>query len=116
MNAIVKQFLETAIWSEIDDDGEPLDENYSIADLHPSVIERAKTDCDDFVESNLETLNEISMPQEDVGHNFLLTRNGHGTGFWDRGLGEAGDKLTKASKPYGGFNLYVGDDGKIYVY
>jgi hypothetical protein len=26
-----------------------------------------------------------------------------------------GDALTKASKPYGGVGLYVGDDGKIYA-
>jgi hypothetical protein len=49
-----------------------------------------------------------------IGHDFWLTRNGHGAGFWDRfsdGEGEAyGRALTEAAKPYGSTNLYVGDD------
>lgn len=32
------------------------------------------------------------------GHDFYLTREGHGAGFWDRGLGELGDYLTKLSE------------------
>ena len=36
-----------------------------------------------------------------AGHDFALTRNGHGTGFWDRGLGEMGDMLSNECKPYG---------------
>jgi hypothetical protein len=43
-----------------------------------------------------------------------LTRNGHGTGFWDRGLGERGDALTKSAESFGDAVLYVGDDGRIY--
>jgi hypothetical protein len=51
---------------------------------------------------------------EKAGHDFWLTRNGHGAGFWDRNLGGIGDKLTKACE-YDECNLYVGDDGKIHV-
>lgn len=36
-----------------------------------------------------------------AGHDFALTRNGHGTGFWDRGLGDLGQSLTTACEPYG---------------
>lgn len=31
-----------------------------------------------------------------AGHDLYLTAVGHGTGFWDRGLGELGDRLTTA--------------------
>ena len=31
---------------------------------------------------------------EQVGHDFWLTSQGHGAGFWDRGLEELGDTLT----------------------
>lgn len=54
-------------------------------------------------------------PWAHAGHDFWLTRNGHGAGFWDRGLGELGTRLTSASEPYGEANLYVGDDGKVYA-
>lgn len=50
-----------------------------------------------------------------VGYDFVLTRNGHGAGFWDRGLGEAGDRLTAAAHSYGESGLYVGDDGRLHV-
>lgn len=32
---------------------------------------------------------------------FWLTRNGHGAGFWDRGAGSVGKRLTDAAKSYG---------------
>lgn len=35
------------------------------------------------------------------GHDFALTRNGHGAGFWDRGYGPVGDRLTDAAESYG---------------
>lgn len=53
--------------------------------------------------------------ESNAGHDFWLTRNGHGAGFWDRDLGDVGDKLSEASKAAGEVDLYVGDDGKVYV-
>lgn len=49
-----------------------------------------------------------------VGHDFYLTRNGHGVGFWDRDLGEVGDWLTAMTKPFREASLYLGDDGNVY--
>jgi hypothetical protein len=51
-------------------------------------------------------------PQAMAGHDYWLTRNGHGTGFWDRGLGEVGDKLTAICK-YQERHLFVNDSGKL---
>lgn len=42
-----------------------------------------------------------------AGHDFALTRNGHGAGFWDRGLGEMGDMLTEECKPYGSHSVIL---------
>ena len=36
-----------------------------------------------------------------AGHDFALTRNDRGAGFWARGLGDLGDRLTKAAHAYG---------------
>ena len=36
---------------------------------------------------------------------------GHGAGFWDRGLGEVGDKLTALCRPYG--EAYVSFDPEL---
>ena len=50
-----------------------------------------------------------------AGHDFALTRNGSGAGFWDRGLGEMGDMLTKECEPYGEHRVIieVDDDDNI---
>ena len=41
-----------------------------------------------------------------AGHDFYLTREGHGAGFWDRGLGIVGDALTYIAKPYGSSDYF----------
>lgn len=49
-----------------------------------------------------------------AGHDFFLTQAGHGVGFWDRGLGVLGDRLTDACDSVN-IEAYVGDDGLVYV-
>lgn len=43
---------------------------------------------------------------EAFGHDLALTRNGHGAGFWDRGLGEHGDVLTAWAKMLGELHVF----------
>lgn len=49
----------------------------------------------------LADLEATGQTLEQCGHDYILTRNGHGAGFWDRGYGAAGDRLTAAVKVYG---------------
>lgn len=45
----------------------------------------------------------------------VLTRNGHGAGFWDRlHQSQLGDRLTAMCKPMGESHVYVGDDGQVW--
>jgi len=44
------------------------------------------------------------------GHDLALTRNHHGTGFWDHGLGVAGDVLTEWAESLGELHLFHGHD------
>lgn len=106
-------YVVCALWSSCDDDDHPLEDNYGPEDLSPEAVARVREDCEDFVKANAHLL--VSLNPAQAGHDFWLTRNGHGAGFWDRGLGELGDKLTKAAEVYGSQDLYVGDDGKLYV-
>jgi len=48
-----------------------------------------------------------------AGHDLWLTSQGHGVGFWDRGLGRLGDRLTKAAKAFEGVYAYVSDAGFV---
>lgn len=118
LDAFTTAYLECALWSSNDnsDDsgGNPLDDNYGLDDLSLETLQSAIDDCRSFQESEADDLAEAGLDDEQAGHDFWLTRNGHGAGFWDRGLGAVGDRLSKASKPYGSVDLYVGDDGKVY--
>lgn len=96
--------------------GSPLDENYSEADLSPECLASLRKDCEAFVRNH-------GFPKygarcysdaQKAGYDFFLTQCGHGTGFWDRGLGDVGDKFSKFAKAFGSVDLYVGDDGKIH--
>lgn len=122
----VDKFLQAyavcALWSSIDDEGEPLDAVFSADDIAPETLASMREDCADFIKSNAADLKEYAKRmgngewrvENRAGHDFWLTRNGHGAGFWDRGLGALGERLTKAAKVYSGVDLYAGDDGQIY--
>ena len=101
--------------SDIDREGEsPYLDNlgYSVEDFSKESLEKVVKECQDFYDSNAQYLENCDL--ETVGHDFMLTRNGHGAGFWD-GDYEHGDELTKASKPYGETYLYVNADGEIEI-
>jgi hypothetical protein len=109
-------YIECALWSSTDnsDDqgGEPLDANYSPDDIAPETLERMRADCAKFYAANRD---DIGGEDARAGHDFWLTRNGHGAGFWDGDWPEEiGERLTAASKAFPEVDLYVGDDGLIY--
>lgn len=121
MNDMLRQYLETALWSSTyfageDDPGRPFDDAFDIDDFAPEAIEQAREDCEAFAERMAEHIATCHIDDEQLGHDFWLTRNGHGVGFWDRGHPEpASSELTKESKAYGSCDVYVGDDGKLYL-
>lgn len=83
---------------------EPLEDFFSDADIAQSDRDQIVADCRDFATANAADLADMDAGQ--AGHDFYLTRNGHGAGFWDRGLGALGERLTRACKPYGESALY----------
>ena len=116
MDSFTLAYFEAALWSSNDnaDDsgGEPLDKNYSISDIDAATRDKMIADCASFQEKFAE---QIGGETEQAGHDFWLTRNGHGAGFWDGDWPEpAATELTDGAKAYGEFDLYVGDDGEIY--
>lgn len=117
LDAFVTAYLECALWSTTDmsdeSGGEPLDAEHSIDDISPDTLSASVDDCNGFREMAADLLSRIDADDEQNGHDFWLTRNGHGAGFWDRGYGPIGDELSKMAKSFGSVDLYVGDDGQI---
>lgn len=118
MNDFLTAYIECALWSSTNDDGSSLDDGRDEGDIAPETLEAMRKDCEDFQESNARLLAQAyatgRYDESQAGHDFWLTRNGHGAGFWDRGLGATGEALTRDAKVHGSVDLYVGDDGFIY--
>jgi hypothetical protein len=120
MDNFTRAYIEAAIWSSDDEHAEALDRNYDIEDFAPETLAKIVKDCEQFQSDNRELIDsadyQTCYPRDEMaGHDFWLTRNHHGAGFWDRGLGEIGQKLTKAAHAFGECDIYVGDDGKLYL-
>lgn len=90
-----------------------MDRDYYVWDFHPDALAQAERDCEAFQKANAEDLEDVDDSQ--AGHDFWLTRNRHGTGFWDRDLGKVGERLTEAAQLYDEASPYVGDDGELYL-
>ena len=117
MDDFTAAYIEAALWSSTDNSnnqgGEPLDANYGLDDIAPETRAAIHEDCLAFQRDHAE---DIGGDLERAGHDFWLTRNHHGCGFWDGDWEDnIGQRLTTASNAYGDFDLYVGDDGLIYA-
>jgi len=98
------------------DTGNYLDEdNYTVEDVSLQLMIDSLDDVKAFLPKALVLLeaHNNDMDYEQLGHDFWLTRNSHGDGFWDRDLGELGDQLTELSKGFTQVEVYVSDDNEI---
>lgn len=103
-----------------EDDGEYLDDVYTIDDFSPEAFERAGADCEAF----LQAAENAGIPvlyvdyAEQAAYDFYLTSRGHGTGFWDRPevYGKQDAKiLTKIAESFR-CPEYYDENGKIFVF
>jgi hypothetical protein len=138
IESVVTGYISVMLWSEhcngwapssvCDHDGRTGDDrndcdkslerlNYGECDLSGEAYAVIREHVANFVTDNLADLygRNAWMDPEQAGHDFFLTRNGHGAGFWDRGLGDRGDRLTKSAKSWGEMSTYIGDDELIHV-
>lgn len=118
LNYVTQGYLDCAEWlldEEIDRDG--------IIGWSDSAIARAIANCKAFrndVGSDFDLFcAEYRVKgnydvEECFGHDFFLTRNHHGAGFWDRNLGDLGDRLTAAARKFGETDVCLGDNGLLY--
>ena len=113
----VRVFFETLLWSETDgstpEGGDPLDENYTLDDVAAKSVAGVRADLEAFLEQ-ARTILEAEPERGHWPHDFCLTCNRHGAGFWD-GDYERGDELTALCREFGEYNAYVGDGGRVYV-
>lgn len=106
-------YIACALWSSTDHSdesgGEPLDRSYSRENLSKDALQVMTEDCNVFQRMARRLLHQTpdDYGEERAGHDFWLTRNHHGAGFWDGDLGEVGKKLTELAHSFGEQNLVV---------
>lgn len=120
----LRGYIVCALWSSIDEQpdgngGPPLDDKYSREDLAPETVKEMRAECAAFLfkARHLITRADEGYNLERAGHDFWLTRNGHGAGFWDRDelRGARGSLLSELADAAGSSDMYVGDNGRLYV-
>lgn len=112
-----RSYLESALWASLDGDGEPLDRGRDYSDFAQDDLKRMVEEWREFREAHRADIDATDGLRECrdgydyldcAAHDFWITRNHHGAGFWCRGYPEAlGDRLTKAAHAEGSRDLYV---------
>ena len=127
-------YFEALLWAEhdIDDkDNDLLDDRYGIEDIDQQSRDEARAECDLFLAISGEYIEAATLHGEYAdrsgqglhmreaieiaGHDFLLTRNGHGVGFWDRGLGAIGDNLSAIAESFGSVYIFSNGTNTFYI-
>jgi hypothetical protein len=114
-------YQDALLWSSIvtmenDDEDEETADEFEISDTLKEEIEQ---DCVDFLANAAESIKEAiecypHYSWGQAGHDFALTRNHHGAGYWDHGIGDEGERLTIMAHEQGEAELYLGDDNLLY--
>ena len=115
--AMVVAYIEAMQFSTVHNENGDYLEDYELSE---QAHQAAVIACSRFIEkhgNDLEVVRGmfIDYGYEQAGHDLFLTREGHGTGFWDRGLGHYGDVFTKYCEEINVCDPYVGDDNLIYM-
>ena len=133
LDAFTRAYIETALWSSTDEStpngGHPMDMDvpgvrraYTMGDIDLETLFKMAEDCAKFQADNAADLEAGPLrygpdfgPDGRAGHDFWLSRNGHGANYLDGDWpDEAAERLMKSARAFGEFNLYVGDDGRIH--
>lgn len=147
----VRGYLGTALWSstvslpcgeemlidgcmDVDEDHvlhgthefDALEEYFDINDFDDDSLRKAQKDCDNFRQL-MENVGlwDSALEYEDedhIAHDFWLTRNGHGDGFWHGDYQDhpgqkdsVGNKVTVLVKEhFNELNIWIDDDGSLY--
>ena len=113
---VLSESAQTMLWQagEITDEngeftGESYDEIWGNEPLFPTTAAEILRDVYGFIASVAPAdLHEYLTEQgwEQFIHDYWLTRNRHGAGFWDRGLGDLGDRLTELAHNDGEYHVW----------
>ena len=101
---------------------EPLDDHFEYSDFTEEALRKAETEVSAWFkylcfDTGTPSLYDLALEYTDDGHiahDFWMTRNEHGVGYWDGDYGDAlGDRLTKACDSHGRQHVWINEDGTL---
>jgi hypothetical protein len=121
MDEFISSFFETLFWSETIETSDVDHEHYDVSfrdagfdetDMPPEERAALVAECAAFFTVHS---HQFENGPASAGHDFCLTRNRHGAGFWDGDYETHGDALADAANKYAEVRLYLNDDGLVHV-
>ena len=124
IETFVLRYLEAILFGELEDfeEGRPLDENFTIFDFSGDAREKAYADCEEFLaRASIRGFDILSWnydKAEQAAFDFYFSRQGHGTGFFDRPdlYGEDRQALQEIAEEMGERCWFPSRDGEIEQY
>jgi hypothetical protein len=131
LNPTLFVLAQTLLSTQSGEDGKILDKNYSPSDFAGESLEKLYKEYEAFLSeverkitekvgdnwSCIDDFYDIAHPAENqTEHDYILTRNRHGAGFWDGDWNSlVSSILTVSAQKQSEIHAYVGDDGRIYL-
>lgn len=123
----LRGYIAALLWSSTDEvDGETVNLDEYAASATFDV--KAEADCRAFYDANRADIDLAASLYDTssgdgadtgydfAGHDFALTRNHHGAGFWDGDLPDGlAEALTMATRKSGSVTAYLGQDKKVHA-
>ena len=113
INPFISSYVDAILWAEQPDNANI---QWEVSMISIEAWEKIASDCTKFLTDQKFSNDQLS----NAAHDFWLTRNGYGVGFWDGDWDDVygeewGDKITEyIEENFAQLDIYLGDDGKLY--
>jgi hypothetical protein len=110
---VLDHFIMAMLFAESDEEGTPLDENYSFDDVNMFTLGNARDLIQKFLHENANVIEKHNLSASFVGHDLWMSPTGQGVGFRDRHRDhptltkEEGDALHESSEKIMGTSMYA---------
>lgn len=113
LDDFTRAYIEAMLWSTIDEKtGNFFENNYGASDFTFEAMTDIIEECQWFQKTYAE---HIAGQEKMAGHDFWLTREGHGSGYWDGDWEDpAGTELYEACKPFNANAMVWEENGNLH--
>ena len=117
VDALSNGYMSAILFTDVDDDQEPLDRNYGTEDFDTKSHAQIRMMARQYILDNREAIEASGLDYDQIGMDVWYAQAGHGVGFFDRNLDkDVEEKLTKGAKKFGDLSHHVfAQDGKVYL-